>query len=367
MASLAPLVDTIRLDLELSFTVAGLLTTIPVLCLAVFPIAANRLAVKIGFERALFIALALITLATAMRIAGHHVAILFLSTFVVGVGVAGGQTYVPAIAKRHFGSNASVVAALHAMTMSASAVIVVAVTPPLTSYLGSWPAGLAIWSLPALLAVALWFSIARSSPPAPRPTTNSPGLPWRNVLAWRITSFSAIAFLLFFSILAWYAPIYQAQGWSDGAAGSLLAVLLIAQLVSALMVTVAAARQTGRRMLIILGTLLCAAGLAGVAFLPLAEPFVWAASTGLGLGVLFTVTLTLPVDFGATPEDVGRLTAMAMSVGYLLASIGPVAIGWLRDLTGNFEVPIALLAVLVLIFTLPALGLPAVSQNDEPT
>ena len=144
-------------------------------------------------------------------------------------------------------------------------------------------------------------------------------------------------------------------------------MLLIAQLVSALMVTVAAARQTGRRMLIILGTLLCAAGLAGVAFLPLAEPFVWSASTGLGLGVLFTVTLTLPVDFGATPEDVSRLTAMAMSVGYLLASIGPVAIGWLRDLTGNFEVPIALLAVLVLIFTLPALGLPAVSQNDEPT
>ncbi|MDH3737854.1 MAG: hypothetical protein OER92_01580, partial [Alphaproteobacteria bacterium] len=123
MASLAPLVDTIRLDLELSFTVAGLLTTIPVLCLAVFPIAANRLAVKIGFERALLIALALITLATAMRLAGHLVAILFLSTFFIGLGVAGGQTFVPAIAKRHFGANASVVTALYAMTMSASAVI----------------------------------------------------------------------------------------------------------------------------------------------------------------------------------------------------------------------------------------------------
>jgi CP family cyanate transporter-like MFS transporter len=144
MASLAPLVETIRLDLALSFTVVGLLTTIPVLCLALFPIAANRLAARIGLERALLVALALITLATAMRLAGHQTSILFLSTFIVGVGVGGGQTYVPAIAKRHFGANASVVTAIYGMTMTVSAVIVVAVTPLLTGYLGSWPAGLAI-------------------------------------------------------------------------------------------------------------------------------------------------------------------------------------------------------------------------------
>jgi cyanate permease len=57
---------------------------------------------------------------------------------------------------------------------------------------------------------------------------------------------------------------------------------------------------------------------------------------------------------------------MAMSVGYLLASFGPVAIGRLRDVTGSFELPIAVLATLVLIFTLPALGLPAAGQTDAP-
>ena len=130
------------------------------------------------------------------------------------------------------------------------------------------------------------------------------------------------------------------------------------------MVTDAAARQTGRRLLIVLGMLLSVVGLIGAAFAPLSAPFFWALSTGLGLGVLFTMTLTLPVDFGATPEEVGRLTAMAMSVGYLLAAIGPVAIGRLRDVTGTFEVPIALLAALVLIFTLPALGLPAAKEGQ---
>jgi CP family cyanate transporter-like MFS transporter len=359
MASVAPLIETIRLDLGLSYTALGLLTTIPVICLAIFPVVANRLAAQIGIERALLLALICITLATAARLAGHHVAVLFISAFIVGLGVAGVQVYVPAIAKRHFGTNASFVTALYASTMSASAVIVLAATPLLTLYFGSWPAGLAIWSLPALLAVALWLPIARDSRPAPRPTAKPVGLPWRDPLAWRITLYSTVTFLSFFSVLTWYAPIYQVQGWSDAAAGSLVAALFVAQLVSALAVTTAVARKTVRWLLMLLGMLLCVLGLAGAAFVPLAAPWVWAISTGLGLGVQFTLALTLPVEYGADPEEVGRLTAMAMSVGYLLASIGPVAVGWLRDLSGSFEAPIAFLAALVLVLTLPALQLPA--------
>ena len=363
MASLAPLIETIRLDLDLSFTALGLLTTIPVICLGVFPVVANRLATRIGIERALLLALTVITVATVVRLAGHQVAILFISAFAVGLGVASAQTYVPAIAKRHFGANASVVTALYATTMSASAVIVLATTPLLTRYLGSWPAGLAIWSLPALLGVAFWIPIACGSRPAPRPETKPAGLPWRDPLAWRITLFSAMAFILFFSILAWYAPVYQAQGWSDAAAGSLLAILFAMQLIGTSTVAAAAARRMDRRLLLLIGTLLSVLGLAGVAFAPLSAPWIWAVLTGLGLGVQFTTALTLPVDFGATPEEVGRLTAMAMSVGYLLAAIGPVAVGWLRDLTGGFEVPIAILVVLVIALTLPVLRLSPTVNN----
>ncbi|MCZ6454867.1 MAG: hypothetical protein O6909_11575 [Alphaproteobacteria bacterium] len=54
---------------------------------------------------------------------------------------------------------------------------------------------------------------------------------------------------------------------------------------------------------------------------------------------------------------------MAMSVGYLLPSIGPVAIGWLRDITGSFEVPFATLVALVLVLSLPMPRLPAVGKN----
>ncbi|MCZ6454868.1 MAG: hypothetical protein O6909_11580 [Alphaproteobacteria bacterium] len=63
---------------------------------------------RIGIERALLIALGVIALATAARVAGNHAAVLFGSAFVVGLGVAGCQAYIPTIAKRHFGTNVPV-------------------------------------------------------------------------------------------------------------------------------------------------------------------------------------------------------------------------------------------------------------------
>jgi len=357
MASLAPLLETIRLDLGLSFTALGLLTTIPVFCLAAFPVAANHLARRIGIERALVLALALITLATAVRLAGEHVAVMFASVLVVGIGVAAGQTYVPAIAKHHFGTNAAVVTALYASTMSASAVFVVATTPALTARLGSWPEGLAIWSLLALAGVLIWLLIAHRASSASGEQRSPPRLPWRSALAWRITSFSTVTFLLFFVVLAWYAPIYQALGRSEDEAAALTATLLLGQLVSALAVT-AMTRTANRTALMALGTAATAICLLGVAVAPLGAPVIWAVLGGLGLGVQFTVALTLPVDFGRTPSEVGQLTAMAMTVGYFFAAIGPAAMGGLRDLTGSFTLPVALLAVLVVVLTLPALKLP---------
>ena len=363
MASLAPLIETIRVDLTLSSATTGLLTSIPVACLAVFPIAANRLAMRVGIERALLWALGLITVATAMRFAADRTVVLFASVLLVGFGVAAGQTYIPAIAKRHFGGKAAVFTALYAASMSASAVIVIAATPLLADLLGSWPAGLTVWAVPAVIAVALWLPIVRATPAVPASTAPQRNLPWQDPLAWRITSFSAAAFTFFFSILAWYAPAYQAQGWDEAAAGSLVSVLFIAQLVSTILMIAAAARRTDRRPLMAIGIVLGGGGLLAVALAPLAAPWLGAVATGFGLGILFALALTLPVDHGATPEDVARLTAMAMTVGYLFASAGPVAIGWLRDTSDGFALPLAALAVLIVVFTVPAVPLRAADRT----
>jgi CP family cyanate transporter-like MFS transporter len=82
---------------------------------------------------------------------------------------------------------------------------------------------------------------------------------------------------------------------------------------------------------------------------PLATPWAplaWVVVLGLGVGGLFPLALTLPLDYSADAEEAGRLTAMTFFVGYVVAAVGPVAVGALRDATGGYAVPFVALAAL---------------------
>ena len=83
-------------------------------------------------------------------------------------------------------------------------------------------------------------------------------------------------------------------------------------------------------------------GLTGVALVP-GPAFLWAALLGAGLGMTFTLLLTLPTDISEHPRDVGGAAALMFLVGYLLASIAPSVLGAARDATGDFGASIWLL------------------------
>jgi hypothetical protein len=58
------------------------------------------------------------------------------------------------------------------------------------------------------------------------------------------------------------------------------------------------------------------------------------------------LALTLPLDYSADADEGGRLTAMTFFVGYVVAAVGPVAVGAQRDATGGYAVPFVALAAL---------------------
>jgi CP family cyanate transporter-like MFS transporter len=90
--------------------------------------------------------------------------------------------------------------------------------------------------------------------------------------------------------------------------------------------------------------LLILVGLVGVAVVP--DPaVVWAVILGAGMGAIFPIVLTLPVDVGGRPADVAATAAMMLLVGYILSAVGPLAFGIARDVTGGFALGMALLIV----------------------
>ena len=123
LTSVSAVLGTIQQDLGLSGVVSGLLTTIPVLCMSVFALSAAWITERIGPERGVLWSVVLIGVATAGRLAGEELVVLFAATFLVGVGIAVAQSQLPTIVKAHFPQRVALVTGLYTLGINAGAAL----------------------------------------------------------------------------------------------------------------------------------------------------------------------------------------------------------------------------------------------------
>ena len=83
VVAVAPVLGELRAETGLSSALAGLLTTLPVLCFGAFAPAAPRLARRIGLESAVALSLVLLAAGIALRLLSP-VALLFAGSLLAG-------------------------------------------------------------------------------------------------------------------------------------------------------------------------------------------------------------------------------------------------------------------------------------------
>ena len=102
-------------------------------------------------------------------------------------------------------------------------------------------------------------------------------------------------------------------------------------------------RLGSRRLYLVVGSALAFGAVVGVILLP-AGGFGWAVVFGFSAGLLFPALMILPLDVADDPANVGAVAAMMLGVGYTLGALGPLILGALRDLSGDFTASLWLLA-----------------------
>ena len=356
LTSVPPLVHTIQRDLGLGSAAAGLLTTVPVLCMGVFAPVSQRLAHRVGREATVAIALLLLVVGLLLRIGGDAYPVLLLSTLLPGIGIALAGTVLPGIVKEFFPGRSGVVTGVYLFAMMVGATAASALAVPVAEALGSWERSLAVWSGLALVGLACWLPVVRrvndrdDQSDSTGPTTAARiALPWRSPTAWLMAAFMAMQSVGFYTQLAWIPPSYEAQGWSARDAGLLLAVWSIVQLASGVGGPALADRVPDRRPLVAAALVLTLVGTLGIAVAPTAAPWLWVALMGLGQGSGFSLGLVKLVDYAPTPAAAARLTAMVFLFSYSLASVGPFLFGAVRDATDSFAVPFGALVVVAVV------------------
>jgi CP family cyanate transporter-like MFS transporter len=335
-SSASALLPEIRRALGLSSLGAGLLTTLPVVCLGLFSPLAPRLARLIGIEKTMLGVLLLLALGTALRGLVQAPA-LFLGTALAGACIAIANVLLPGLVKRDFPRQSALMTGLYTMALCGGAAGAAGLTLPIEKQLGgSMGAALAAWALPAAIVAVLWLpQVAKG---ARRPLQNSvhvEGL-WRDGLAWNVTLFMGFQSALAYSVFGWLVPILRERGLDAVVAGSVVSMSVMIQAMACLAVPHIAVRGKNQSVINLTLCMLAVIALIGLLFAPLSTVWVWAALQGIGQGGLIAAAMTVIVLRSRDPHVAAQLSSMAQCVGYLLAAIGPLVVGLIRDWTGSF-------------------------------
>lgn len=338
VTSLGALLDHLG-DLGVSPVTQGVLTSLPVLCFALVGATAMAVTRRIGVDRGLGLALLVLTAGLVLRVLDGTPALL-AGTIVACSGIALANVLIPAIVKEHFPGRVGAMTGAYTAVLSLGSAAGAALTVPLANATGSWRPGLGLWAIVAVAAAVAWAPFARGRGQR-RSHARGTSL-WRNPTAWAVTVLFGTQSLFAYVMMSWLPSLYADAGFSDEAAGVLLAMSIVIGVPFFFLAPSLAGRLRHQGHLIAGLTALTVVGWAGLGLAPESGAWVWAALLGIG-GAVFPVVLLCFALRTTTTADTAALSTMGQSVGYLIAAGGPFVIGALHHATGGWGVPCALL------------------------
>ncbi|MFI1536830.1 CynX/NimT family MFS transporter [Streptomyces anandii] len=380
ITSLGALLEEVRDGLGMSGSVAGVLTSVPPLCFAVFGVMAPRLARRFGLPAVVCAGMTAITAGLLIRpYAGGTFAFLAASALAL-MGIAVSNVLMPVIVKRWFPDRVGSMTGLYSMALALGTSAAAAATVPLTGALGGgWQAGLAVWAALAAVAVLPWLPLIRergsvdrergSAPSgraraarepgrdegsgageerAPAREARSPALRiTRSRTAWALAVFFGLQATAAYITMGWMAQIFRDAGVPAGTAGLLLAVTMVMGVPLAFVIPRVATRLPRQGPIVLVLGVCGLAGYAGLYFAPAAGAWAWALLLGVS-NCAFPLALTMVGMRARTGAGVAQLSAFAQSTGYLISIPGPLLVGVLYQSSGGWGLPIALMAALMI-------------------
>lgn len=355
VSSVGPVLADIIREGGLTAGWASLLTSLPTLGFAFASPASPLLARRLGAERAVLVALGGLTAGLLLRGTGGAAG-LFIGQALAAVGIGVINVLLPGIVKRDFSTRIALMTGLYSMAFCVGAACAAAATVPLAERLGGWGAGLAVWAAPAALAALVWW-VCRPAERAAGPSRAYAvrGL-WTDRLAWQVTVFMGMQSALAYTVFGWLAPILRDRGLGAVEAGLLLSVSVVAQAAGSLVGPALATRRASQSLANVLAMVAGMVGLLGCLYGPLSAVWLFAVVLGLAQGALIAIGLTIIALRAPDPLLAAHLSSMAQTVGYLLASAGPLVAGLLHGWTGGWGAVAFFSCVLGLVGCLAGLG-----------
>lgn len=372
---ISPIVDVISDDIPLGSIAIGFLGMLPPLAFAASGIAAPLIARRLGLEATLLLACGAMVAGPLLRALAPNFVVLTLGSVLVLGGMGFGNILLPPAVKRYFPDRIGAMTAAYATVMALGAGLAALVAAPIAEAV-SWRASVGVWALLAFSAAVPWAvlllrrrsaqRLARADGAIEEPEPELLGRMVHSRVAWAITLAFAIPSFNVYAMFAWLPEILTATTTlTPTAAGALLAIFAVVGLPFAFVLPVLVTRIRNVAWLLAGGVGLFVGGYLGLLLAPEVAPWLWAVLIGCG-PIAFPVMLTLVNLRTRSHEASVALSGFVQSIGYGTAALGPFALGFIHDVTGNWAVPLVFLIVTVLVALVPSfmLSRPRAVEDD---
>lgn len=330
-----------------------LLAALPVLAFGISAPCGPWLAQRLGAGRTVAAAMLVLAVALAGRVVIPE--LLLPGTFLAGAAIMTGSVLLPQIVKANQGTGWWT--GVCSMGFGLGAALGAGLIQPLQQSLGGalqW--ALALWAVPAVLGAALIFKyggrpqtdqrriVLRAGGSLPGrlaagepKDARAPRVVRRQGTAWAVTAFFGLQALLYFAVTSWLTVFLVSKGLTVGEGATLLAWFSVAGLPGSLLAPVLASRPEVLRIMAPALGMLVAAALFGVLAGPAEMQFLLVGILGVVQSAGFGLGIALVVLRSSGPTTAGKLSAMSQGLGFALASLGPVGVALLREVSGGWN------------------------------
>jgi len=359
ITAVGPLIGDIRAETGISNGIAGLLTTLPLLAFGLLSPFVPKIANRLGNEWSIFIGLIILMSGMLLRSTGF-VFFLFMGTVFIGLGIAICNVLLPGIVKGSFPKKVGLLTGIYTLSMGIWAGLAPGLSIPLADNLRlGWRISLSVYAILLVIAILFWLPQLKGNRKFEHKdkTKQTKASLWSSTIAWQVTLFMGLQSLVYFSITAWLPEILVSHGFSIALAGWMVTLMQFSGLPANFIIPVIADRLPNQKGIALFIGCLSLTGLFGLLYgnnpivITICIIFI-----GIALGAAISHSLTLIGLRAVNAKQASDLSGMAQSIGYLLAAIGPFVVGFLFDLFQTWTLPLILLIMVTILFTIAGIG-----------
>lgn len=350
ITGVGPIIEIIKEQYQLSNSLAGFITTLPLLAFAIF----SPIVARFRYATMMFYGLILIALGELIRSYCGEIG-LFIGTLIMGAGIAIANVLLPSIVKSKFPKTFGKIMSVYSLVLVISAAIGAGVSVPLALSLNlGWKNTLAIWAIVAIIAIIFWLPHLKGRRRYQNQKTHTDvNIPiYKYATSWWITLFMGTQSLIFYSVIAWFPSILIEKGFDIHFASNMTLLYQLCSMPVALLAPMLIARIRNKHKHI-LTSFLCMMYALAFGILLFCDSL-WAMVLvtlflAFPMGGMFGIALLFVSTKASIPQKVARLSGMAQSLGYLIAAIGPIFLGFVYDIVKSWNMPLVIFIILTLL------------------